>query len=174
VDKLRPPAFDRVESVDDQFFGMQYTCDATIGGRSCAANYIKAQFFHDGFSGATCKGDARDPETFDPGISRWIVVEHPIAVGTHSRPSLHPLVFDESLGCGFIKGLPKDIVGSIAIGVKEHGLAVRRPVGRFLIKIVERKASLGSEHLTILIQVPDVYIALRVAFEKNQAFSVRK
>src|SRR5271170_4371247 len=132
---------------------MQYTCDATIGGRSCAANYIKAQFFHDGFSGATCKGDARDPETFDPGISRWIVIEHPIAVGTHSRPSLYPLVYDESLGRGFIKGFSKEIVGCIAIGKKQHGSAVGCPVGRLVINVVVGKPSRSGEHFAILLKV---------------------
>ena len=152
---------------------MQYTCDATIGVRSCAAKYIEALFFHNGFGRATCKGNARDPETFVPGI---FPVDRSRAPNcrrdSFSAESFHPLVFDESLGRGFIEELPKDIVGSIAIGVKEHGLAVRRPVGRFVIKIVERKPSRGSEHFTVLLQVSDVYIALRVAFEKNQAFSV--
>src|SRR5271155_3490351 len=151
---------------------MQNTSDATTGGRSCAANYIEALFFQYGFGGATCKGHARDPEMFDPGISRWIVIEHPIAVGTHSRPSLYPLVFDESLGRGFIKGLSKDIVGSIAIGKKQHGSAVGCPVGRLVIKVVEGKPSRSGEHFAILLKVSDVYITLRVAFEKNQAFSV--
>ena len=82
--------------------------------------------------------------------SRWVVVEHPIAIGAHSRPDLIPLVFYESLGRGLIEGLSKNIVGSIAIGEKEYGFAVRSPVGGLVVTVVEREPARRGQRVAVL------------------------
>jgi hypothetical protein len=153
AEKLRPPALDWIQSVNEQFLWVQYTCDAATGGRSRAAKYIKALFFHDGLGWAASQGNACDPDPFIPVIdSRWVVVEHPIAIGAHSRPDLIPLVFYESLGRGLIDGQSKNIVGSIAIGEKEYGFAVGSPVGGLVVTVVEREPARRGQRVAVLLQ----------------------
>src|SRR5208282_2967767 len=55
---------------------------------------------------------------------------------------------------------------------EKNGLAVGSPAGWFIVAVIESKAARSSERFAVLFQVSDVHIALGIALEKHQAFSV--